>query len=82
MGQLQQSGEMPWFEGERLHLKHLGSSRHMVQLVLVKGSQGFCSPAFGRAVVSSHPAQTAEAFRSEQWRTPALLISKSLKYCK
>lgn len=28
------------------------------------------------------PAQTTEAFRSELWRTPALLISKSLKYCK
>lgn len=28
------------------------------------------------------PAQTTEAFRSELWRAPALLISKSLKYCK
>lgn len=50
------TGEMQWWEGEWLNLKHLGSPGHRLQLVLAKGCQGFCSPAFGRAVVSSLPS--------------------------
>lgn len=50
------AGETQWWEGEWLNSKHLGSPEHKLQLVLAKGCQGFCSPAFGRAVVSSLPS--------------------------
>lgn len=53
----------------------------MLQLVLAKGGQGFLPQRLAE-LLPFNPAQTVEAFRCELRRTPVLLISESLKYCK
>lgn len=56
VGRLEEESRWNTMVGRRMmNLKHLGSPGHTLQLVLAKGCQGFCSPVFGRAVVSSLP---------------------------